>query len=603
MCITYFSFAQEVPVLEKSHEISRKSKKGYLAQIVPHADKNTFDMIFVLKGGGKTTIKTEIYTFDKDLNLIDTQKDEQEIERVKTKFKWFKFNGDDRKFNMTSANANLKNELIFRKKEITQYFNWWWGDYRNVVQLLEKVKATDAEGNRYSFRGGHYDNYQTGEMLLLAPLRESFDKNGFTNYDVISVNGVLKINKMDGLKFAGGQWPIYSKPLLDEDSETSSNEDEPRDWIVVFAPVDGKNQGMKPTDYTYVRMTPEGKIKEKVAFQAPTNGWRILGVMEKNGVATIVGSGIEDKPSKNFINDTYKMGLVSMVTMNEEQQEASTGKSGLMGALVGKEGASMLSKFGSAETMIPTQELIDNSYNDKKYDHFVVGQIVGGQYKTLSYPTIDDFENAHQKPSNQKKYFDFDGKKFVIDNIGQNSDGSVMVTGQDFDTDSKSTSGKKFKEAYLFKFTTDGKLAANYGVEIDQKHTSGFMSGKGPKSDYYPVSNFTVESVDKSKTYWFMNKVKTIRVDTDADFSTNLLTGVSATVLTTSYTPLKSIQYGSIDNKSNTMGVVKDLGEDEKRDFYLFRKHNRSKLNQYQLFFSETIRGDKILISRFDLTK
>lgn len=111
------AFAQ-LPVLEKSYDISRKAKNGYLGGIYIDSVKNTFDMVYVLRSSARK-VKREIYTFDKELNLINTVKDEEEVERMKKKYKWFNFKGDSYVSHSLSASANLSGKLVFRKKEIT----------------------------------------------------------------------------------------------------------------------------------------------------------------------------------------------------------------------------------------------------------------------------------------------------------------------------------------------------------------------------------------------------------------------------------------------------------------------------------------------------
>ena len=66
----------QVPILEKSFDVSRKAKNGYLAHIETNAEKGTIDMIYVLSSTTRHKIKYEIYTYDKDLNLINTVQEE-----------------------------------------------------------------------------------------------------------------------------------------------------------------------------------------------------------------------------------------------------------------------------------------------------------------------------------------------------------------------------------------------------------------------------------------------------------------------------------------------------------------------------------------------
>jgi hypothetical protein len=63
------------------------------------------------------------------------------------------------------------------------------------------------------------------------------------------------------------------------------------------------------------------------------------------------------------------------------------------------------------------------------------------------------------------------------------------------------------------------------------------------------------------------------------------------------------MEYGSINIGDGKLSDFKFLGESEKKKFYLFPNVSETRLANYSLFFSETEKGDKILISRIDLTK
>jgi hypothetical protein len=124
MAFTATAIAQPViDVLEKDHGISRKSRKGYLGQVVPNNAKGTFDLIFVLKPT-RTKIPFEIYTFDKELNLINTIKDEDEKEKLRTKWKWFKYKGDNYETKSVYVRANTKGQLVLREKIISWKWSW-----------------------------------------------------------------------------------------------------------------------------------------------------------------------------------------------------------------------------------------------------------------------------------------------------------------------------------------------------------------------------------------------------------------------------------------------------------------------------------------------
>ncbi len=595
-------FAQELPVLEKAHDVSRKARKGYLGQVVPNAAKGTFDMIYVIKGGGKNNLRTEMYTFDKELKLVDTKKEDHELNAAKKKYKWMTYRGDELSYVMTSGYANFKGELVFRKRKITQHFDWWWGEYHNIVKLLDKEKAEDEAGVQYMFHGGIYNNYENGNMYAFAVPKDILKDKGLVKYDIISVDGDLKIQKTDGIDFEGSKMPIYCKPLTDDQSSNVSNDDLPRDWVVVFAPEDKKGQTLAPTDLTYVRISPEGKIKEKVEIKAITNGWHIMDVVEKNNVVTLVGASQEKNKDKKFFDEVYKMS-VPFTSLSKTEQEANTNEkgTGLAKTIGGKGLGPMLGGISkmSSGNMAPTQELIDDYFEEKKYDHFVIGQIKNGSYTTTSYPDMDEFKVVQQKPEGQDDYHEFDGKKFSVDFIDVHTDGSIDITAQDF---FRKKGNKIYDEAYLFRFGADGKLKANYGVEVDVKLRKGlFGRTDGPQPDHYEVHNVLTPNATGANTFWFMKKVKKVEKREDSDFNTNLFTGTSTITTTISYNPWKALQYGIIDNATGKMGAAKDLGDDEKRNYYLFKKHNTVNMGSYIIFLNETMKGDKILLSRFDL--
>jgi hypothetical protein len=594
-------FAQDIPLLEKSHDVSRKARKGYLGQVVANESKGTFDMIYVIKGGGKNNLRTETYSFDKELKLLDTKKEDHELESACKKYKWITYRGDELSFVMTSGYANLKGELVFRKRKITQHFDWWWGEYRNIVKLLDKEKAEDEAGVQYMFHGGIYNNYVNGNMYALAIPKDIMKDKGMVKFDIISADGDLKIQKTDEILFEGSKLPIYCKPLTDEQSGSISNEDLPRDWIVVFAPEDKKGQTLAPTDLTYVRISPEGKVKEKVAMAAPTNGWHIMDAIEKNNIVTIIGASQEKNKDKKFFDEMYKMS-VPMTSLTKEEQEANTNQKGTGATkLLGGGLGSMMGGINkmSAGNMAPTQELVDDYFEEKKYDHFVIGQIKNGIYATTSYPDMEEFNTVRQKPEGQDDFYEFDGKKLTTDFIHVGSDGSIDIAAQDF---YRKKENKIYDEAYLFRFGADGRLKANYGVEVDVKLRKGlFGRSDGPQPDHFEVRNILMPNSTNNITFWFMKKVKKIVKRTDTDVDINWFSGSKTTTTTTTYDPWRSIQYGIIDNKTLKMSAAKDLGEDEKRNYYLFQKHNNVSLGNYIIFLNETMKGDQILLSRFDL--
>src|SRR6186997_3508344 len=130
----FISLQAQMEVLEKDQDISRKARKGFLGAVEKNEASGTFDMIYILKSSDKKVI-TETYTFDKDLNLKNTVKEEEEVEKVKKKYKWFKYKGETYESQSVYVRSNLKGEMVFREKNIKFKWSWFRGGYAKKVKL------------------------------------------------------------------------------------------------------------------------------------------------------------------------------------------------------------------------------------------------------------------------------------------------------------------------------------------------------------------------------------------------------------------------------------------------------------------------------------
>ncbi|MDX1936688.1 MAG: hypothetical protein SFU21_06210 [Flavihumibacter sp.] len=572
----------QLDVLEKGHDISRKARKGYLGAIQANPDNSTFDLIFVLKSPSSKII-TETYTFDKDLNLKNTLKEEEELEKVKKKHKWFKYKGETYESKSIYVRSNFKGEMVFREKKVSYKWSWLRGGYAKKVKLGDKVKPKDeASGARYLFRGGYYENDPAGYMLVVAGLKEGNDVGkSYLKYQILQVDDQINVTVKDAIEFPKAKAPVFSEPLADDDP--ANNDDSPRDWIIVFAPQGGPGMGKvegNPRAYTYFRYSPNGTLKEKVDFEVPVAGWRILGAYQKDGKVYMYGPGIgKDKNS----NEIFK-GPVLATTSDEE-------------------GDAKKSMFNFTEAAQATQDQIDARLDDMKYTNFQIAR-VNNQTIFVASPSIDEINKNNVKPAGQKKEVEFDGKRFVTTGVSVLNDGSIFVSGQDFKLDGigRNKGTRLYKGLFLLQFDGTGKFVRNYGLELDQKKYMGMFSS-GITPNMVPASSTLIESVNHQKIYWMISMCKAIDTDTDIDTDFNFFTGVQTTTYTTSFTPLYSIEYGEIDVASGKASDFKTLGEDEKRKFYLMPDKFSLRLGNYVIYLSETIKGDKVLFSRFDITK
>ncbi len=584
-CLLFgFTYAQ-VSILEKNHEISRRSKKGYLGAVEEKAD-GKFDMVYV-QPSSKRKVKTEIYHFDGEANLLGSDNTEEDIERVRARYKWFKYKGDQFITNNTSVSTNYAGDLVFRRKRITAEWSWWSGNYKRNAQMLDKVKPRTESGRKYKFGGGAYEVERDSTILVMATDVQASIDNNKTVYDLLKADNQLNIKVMKRFEFPYAVQLIYAQPLTDELSEDIPNDDAPRDMILVYAPIDAGGKTAKnkdPKAFDYLRITPEGIVKEQFSFQAPYPGWRILDAYEKDNAVLLYGLGI-GKPDKYF----NKSGMGAMIaTTSNDATEQATAK---------KESGGMLGGFKSIGNMVSgqndmgvTQDQLDAQMDMLTFNSFLMVKLQNGAVTMSRLTNLDEMNSKASCPPDMKRPSKFDGKMFKVSGVSFLNDNSLIMSLQD--TKKNRSSGVLYKDMFLLHFKPTGELVRNYSVSLDQKNKKGFFNRSPLTADMIPAGSHVYESPDKTKLNWVMHIVKAIDKDVDMDFS------AFGSTRTTSYTPLFSIEYGTIDLKANTASDFKTLGEDEKRKFYLYPRNNTLTTSDFLYFFSETTRGDKLLISR-----
>ena len=592
-CIGYTALSQDM-IMEKDYEISRKAKKGYLGN-VEQKDNGAFDMIYILPSSARK-IKTETYHFDKEANLLGVDKDEMEIDRARTKWKWFSYHGDFYLTNTLSASVNMTGQLVFRKKEVTANWDWWTGKYVRKVKMTDKVKPKSESGRAYRFLGGAYEVERDSSVLVLAIPPTDEDKLGnATSYDLLKCDNEVNVKVVQQLKFAHAVQPVFSQPLADDQSAETANEDAPRDWVVIMAP--SKNHSTKdnraddPSDFYYLRISPEGKVKENFPFKAPAAGLRILQAYEKDGAVLLYGmsTGKEGK----FIDQALGDVLVPTTSASADEQAAgNTDQSKGFGSLV-----KMGNTFSGKEDIGKNQDDVDDLLDEKKYTHFAFMRVESGKLAWGNLTDMDEVNDKAVAAEGMKRPLKFDGNKFSVNNLQFMKDGSMVLSIQDFKkVKSKGETNRIYKGMYLMHFTNTGGLLHNYTVNVEQRSKKGFFNNSPLTADMYPATSFVYET-ESGSLKWIMHIVKAI--DKDSYSSSNVFAGTTTT--TTTYTPLYSIEYGSIDLKNATASEFSTLGEDEKRRYYLYENHNTLRFANMLYFFSETTKGDKMLISRINL--
>ncbi|MBA3664796.1 MAG: hypothetical protein H0W61_11400, partial [Bacteroidetes bacterium] len=293
LALPFTGIAQKL-VLEKTYEVDKKAKKGFLDAVYTNATDKTTTLSFVTKVSNSSNIvKYQNYIFDKDYNFIKTEGTEKEYANKKYK-------GENYVIEGISVEPSMMGKMVLRKKRIENTWSWFNGRYVKKVTLLDKVKPKDEAGNSYVLLK-KFENDETGEVIALtmvtgknANINELFlmkidqnlnmtivDKSTFTNYKSLSKSYLIP------------------SEAVDNDADENTDEDiSSSDICFIFAGAENKKIKDAANTYETWRVSKEGKILNKVEFKVPNAAWNVESVISNEGSLYFVGPANEEGSSK-----------------------------------------------------------------------------------------------------------------------------------------------------------------------------------------------------------------------------------------------------------------------------------------------------------------
>ncbi|MCS6796360.1 MAG: hypothetical protein RMJ97_02495 [Raineya sp.] len=400
--------AQTVEV-EKMHELSKRAKRGYLQHVNQDAETGNIDLIFITSQNQRR-IKMEIYSFDKEYNLLDQRQEEQEIENNRIKLRLGKNDVEIKvKYKEPivregiSVERNFTGTLVLKRKRVTYTWSTFLQEYTKSVETLEKVKPKTEEGDKYLPLSYYEDDY-TGDAVVLATPKNEMGYKRLT---------LMKFNKdLDMVAKKDIDYPYAMKAFYKAVVNRKNPDDEdiaiaegaflmlaPSRWGREKAPRD------KTNEFEILRFDNDFKNIVRVPFKAATSLWRI------------------DDDFANG-NNHYFYGL------------SADSKGKYFDQIVNP------NKFKSIQIM---------KYNDET-----------DQVEYITNTNLDEMKAKIKTPPAQKRKPVFKGDQFERKIAFINDRNEFILSGQNFKVSSK---GKVFQDVITLYFDSKGVLKAMYGVD------------------------------------------------------------------------------------------------------------------------------------------
>lgn len=525
---------------EKIVDISGKSNRGYIGHVERNDQTKEVAVTYVTKSTN-SKVKFETYTFDYDLNLKSTVADELELTKAKAKYSWFKFKGETYVVEGVTAAPNLTGTFVIKKKQITYTWNWFLLKYVKFTKTLDKLKF-EGENGKNMFYTSHYENDGTGEIIALAGEKGNPSKAPYLQYQkfhIFRVNYGLEVLSDVTVDLGSPHKLLYSAAVADEKNPDA----EQNDWVVVLAPMGGQGMGKyeaaDPTQYTVLRISPDGKLVSQSKFNTKAHTWNVTGAVIDGSKIYLYGPGFSKGLEKKFYEIMY----------------------------------------------IPNE--------GDKFTDFQLVRVNGTNADFVSVTSMEEFAAKTRKPDDQKKLSVYNGKRVDIRDLKIGSEGQIYIIAQDFKVDGQGDiTGLIYMDLYLFQFDQKGALLNSFGID-DNSRKGAILGGGVADARFYPSGSTIFEGKDPSYIYWMQFVPHSTRCVTETS------TGIMTTTKTTECRPLKYPRVIKLDVNKGSFVKIEQYGNGEyflNEDFPLLYIENGSKI----IFIGETKNEKGLWLGKFD---
>ena len=257
-------FSQDLEA-EKTFELSKESKRGALLKVDHDESNGNYTLVYSTKLNKKIA-KFETYVFDKDFNLLKSDKTELEFQKAKEQFTWWNFNGDE--YTGEGVFVDPKDNLVVRKKEITYVYDWNRYRYSYTNKTLGKVKLRNDDGDRYYNMKYYEDN--AGNAYVLCGIRDKDNKNRqYTDLHILKINKDMDVVKDLPIKFDFPQDDEFDQVITNDNGNFQS-------FMFIFSPRDaGRNSDPVKTNFTYVSINDKDDLIDRIPFTSLSPKWDI----------------------------------------------------------------------------------------------------------------------------------------------------------------------------------------------------------------------------------------------------------------------------------------------------------------------------------------
>lgn len=526
LLVTFLAQSQTVDI-EKTFDVSKDAQKGFIQMIENDEAKQQLNVIYRVRAK-RNQAKFIMYTFDYNFNLVNQSEEVVDMEKeIPVKYRPKKYKGEAFEVEGLYVEPNMLGTLVLKRKVTRFSWNWFTLNYGFTTSVEGKLKAK-TDDDKKLFYHKHIEDINNGTAMILAGEKGSAKSgpyNHMMNFHFIKYD--INLTKLADVtvNFETPQAvaAVYGYPS-DEDAEKT-------DMIAVFATFKEKRYmgpkiwGDKATDYTYVRVSYDGKLLDKIQFTSPNSIWRIDDfVFGKDGAVYMYGPANDEK-------DDY---------------------------------------FHSAG------EIMDEK---TKWPTFQIAKVANGKMEYITSTSMSEFKSKLKAQPDGKKGDPYNGRRVAFNYAMTGPTGELILAGQNYGMDRNNKGqvvGRAYEDLVMFHFDAKGTLVSEY--TMNKKKASN-----APDFQFFEFTS------DGKSLYWtFFDNIDTKQVkELDVVIDKPLPTPKMAKINLTTGAFDKYSEYGKGENfvhynalnylRFSNTNQVNFLGENKKGSSLWFIRVNLDK--------------------------
>ena len=297
LLIAFVAQSQTIDV-EKTFDVSKDAQKGFIHMIENDEAKQQLNIVYRVRAK-RNQAKFISYAFDYNFDLVNQGEEVIDLEReLPSKYRPKRYKGEAFEVEGLYVEPNMMGTLVLKRKVSRFAWNWFTYKYGVTTTVEGKLKAK-TDDDKKLFYHHHIEENTDGTAMILAG-EKGTAKNGplnhmmnyhFIKYDINLTKLADVTVNFETPQALAGLWGFTN-----DDEKTT-------DFVALFATtkvpryVGGKNLwGQDPTEYTYVRVSYDGKLIDRITFNSPNSLWRVDEFMKaKDGAVYFYGPSNDEK--------------------------------------------------------------------------------------------------------------------------------------------------------------------------------------------------------------------------------------------------------------------------------------------------------------------